>query len=351
MKLWTLKQNLTSLETGWPLGVSGRRGLACYWRNCPPPYHTTSRLDIFIKRWMIFFYPLTKYVHIDIQQTTTMAKLILSYVELIINMAGLSVVWLVDMQPISLYTTKSLGALRAPTSRWRPFGPKTSGPLKVTITSFSTSVAIRHVSMMNVSMSHVSMMHISMMHVSRVHISMMHISMMHIFMMHVSMKCVSMLHVSMMHLSNIHDACIKESWTRIHVSMMHVSTTHVCTMYVSMTHISMLFDPRSWCMCVWCMFLWWTYEYMVHISMILDPWPWCMYVWCIVSVILDAYVFDAHIWLMHISMIFDPWPWCTYIYDAHMCDAHIYDSDPSSWCMHVSMMRQIAMRCNGWTDV
>ena len=80
---------------------------------------------------------------------------------------------------------RSLGALWAPTSRWRPFGLLTSSfapfgrsgrvtHAKLTNSSFSTSTAMMHESMMHISMIHESLIHVSMMHVLMMHVSMMH---------------------------------------------------------------------------------------------------------------------------------------------------------------------------------
>ena len=66
--------------------------------------------------------------------------------------------------------TRSLGALRAPTSSWWPYGPAL-GLLDFVLRALRAlrpcdphrCISIMHVSMMHVSMMHVSMMHVSVM--------------------------------------------------------------------------------------------------------------------------------------------------------------------------------------------
>ena len=58
--------------------------------------------------------------------------------------------------------TRSLGALRAPTSSWWPYGPAL-GRLNSSFAPFERSGRVTHT---DVSIMHVSMMHVSMMHVS-----------------------------------------------------------------------------------------------------------------------------------------------------------------------------------------
>merc|ERR1711954_60505 len=125
--------------------------------------------------------------------------------------------------------TRSLGALRAPTSSWRPFGPlyfvlralralRPCDPRK-----FDQQ---RHLLVhLYVSVIHVSLMHVSVMDVSVMDVYVMHVSVMDVYVMHVSVKHVSVMRVSMMQESTKH------------VSMMHVSTMHVSTMHVSTMHV------------------------------------------------------------------------------------------------------------------
>ena len=149
---------------------------------------------------------------------------------------------------------RGLGALRAPTSSWRPFGsfdfilralwalrpcdPRTVDQhqhLLVHLYVYDACIrtAVMHVSVMHESMMHEYMMHVSMMHVSIMHVSMMHVSMMHVSMMHVSMMLVSMMRF---HDVYIPDACFQDAY--INVSMMHVSRMCMSMMHVSMMHVS-----------------------------------------------------------------------------------------------------------------
>ena len=89
-----------------------------------------------------------------------------------------------------LWYTRSLGALRAPTSSWRPFGPldfvlralrafRPCDPRKVT--NINTSMSMMHISVQLWCMYDVSMMLVSIMNVSVMHVSMMHVYMMHVW--------------------------------------------------------------------------------------------------------------------------------------------------------------------------
>ena len=96
-------------------------------------------------------------------------------------------------------------------------------------------------------------------------------------------------------------------------------------------HDTNIYGPWSWCMCVWCIYLWSMTLIMIYMSMIFDPWPWCIY----------ACIHDAN--------LYDPWSWC-------MCVWCRYE-----WClypwsrtlMHVPLMRDFFVsegRTNERTD-
>ena len=129
-------------------------------------------------------------------------------------------------------------------------------------------------------------------------------------------------------------------------------------------HDAYIYDPRSWCLHVWCIYIYMTLDPdaciydagmndAYNINYIHDPWPWCMFLWCGIFLCrTNEPIYDAaeilwpmdgptikpipgvdpdHECMMHVSMFSDL---DEYVYAAHLYDAWSYDVCRYGSCMY-----------------